>query len=325
MKIIKVWLFFLALISISSHSAVSTGSIKTILGDVSLSRDNTIFSPEIGMEVFKSDELITGKASSVGVIMKDNTILTAGEDSVLNIESFSYDKRSRRGNLRANLKRGSLSSISGHLAKTSPDSVRFKTATMTLGVRGTEFLIDVTDGEKIDTSVILLPEIDGTAGVIDVESSLGEITTVDKPFENLVVAQDGSITSSILDSLSVFSKYCGLLGAQPARPKTYLFYFDDITNNLTEDSLEMLEALKSDIKIKTNPELEIAGYTDNDLSNNEADALSLILAKRLEDIINLSDDLFESDVVGRGSRDLLFKSDVQFKEKRNYRVEVVLK
>jgi hypothetical protein len=39
--------------------------------------------------------------------------------------------------------------ISGKLAKANPDAVRFSTPTTTLGVRGTEFIIEVGDtGER---------------------------------------------------------------------------------------------------------------------------------------------------------------------------------
>jgi hypothetical protein len=45
------------------------------------------------------------------------------------------------------LKRGTLSVVSGKIAKQSPESVRFSTPTTTLGVRGTEFVIEVAGTE----------------------------------------------------------------------------------------------------------------------------------------------------------------------------------
>ena len=52
-----------------------------------------------------------------------------------------------KGELDAHLKRGSLAVISGKLAKASPESVRFRTDSVTLGVRGTEFILEASSGQ----------------------------------------------------------------------------------------------------------------------------------------------------------------------------------
>ena len=44
-------------------------------------------------------------------------------------------------------KRGTLAVISGKLSKQSPKAVKFSTPSTVLGVRGTEFVIEVGDGE----------------------------------------------------------------------------------------------------------------------------------------------------------------------------------
>ena len=47
------------------------------------------------------------------------------------------------GSLIASLLKGTFSVVTGLIAKHSPNSVTFKTPTMTLGIRGTEFVVDV--------------------------------------------------------------------------------------------------------------------------------------------------------------------------------------
>ena len=44
-------------------------------------------------------------------------------------------------------KRGTMAVISGKLSKQSPSAVQFRTPSSILGVRGTEFVIEVGDGE----------------------------------------------------------------------------------------------------------------------------------------------------------------------------------
>ena len=45
----------------------------------------------------------------------------------------------------ASLKKGSLSVISGRIAKQSPDAMTLRTPSAILGVRGTEFVVSVDD------------------------------------------------------------------------------------------------------------------------------------------------------------------------------------
>jgi hypothetical protein len=96
--------------------------------------------------VYGSDRIVTGPQSSVGITLRDSTQLSAGSNTTLELNKFAFDTTTHDGVLDATVKRGSLAVISGKLAKANPDAVRFSTPTTTLGVRGTEFIIEV--GEK---------------------------------------------------------------------------------------------------------------------------------------------------------------------------------
>lgn len=321
--------FFLLCFALSNAAMASNtaGSIKSLNGDVTIKRGVDMLTPQLGTEIMSADELVTGAASSVGVTMLDNTVLTAGEESVLNIESFSYNRKSRRGRMVANVKRGSLSAISGHLAKTSPDDVRFKTATMTLGVRGTEFIIETpSESEGGNTNIILLPDFGGGAGAVQVESLTGETSTIDTAYTQAAISPNGNVTTSLLDILSVIGKFCGLIDAQPPRPKTYLFYFDSSGQNLDASSQQMLSALLSDVGRLQSAEMDIVGYSDTSQNPQDSDIASEKAAIQLKEIIeaNISTPLPIS-VVGRGFRDLLIATPAGIVEARNNRVEVELK
>ena len=326
-NLIKIVMLVVFVISTSElQAATSAGTIKSLHGEVSIKRDDSLLKPSIGMAIVTADELITGAESSVGVVMLDNTVLTAGENSVLNLESFSYNRKSRRGSMRANVKRGSLSAISGHLAKTSPDDVRFKTATMTLGVRGTEFVIDVQDGEGSETSVVLLPDFGGGVGKVAVESNTGMTTEISEAYSEAQISPDGSISTSLLDALSIIARFCGILDAQPARPKIYLFYLDESGQGLEQTSQYMLDALASDLKFRAAPELDIVGYTDTSLGQEEADSQSQMAAERLQTIFTAKGIIdVPTTVVGRGFRDLLKQTAAGVVEAKNNRIEVILK
>lgn len=143
----KRWLIILVMMMPSlAYADEEAGTVKTVKGSVTIERGAQKLSASVGGKVFASDRLITGADSSVGITLRDSTQLAAGPNSVLNLEKFAFDSTTHKGTMDATLKRGTLSVISGKIAKSNPDSVRFRTPTVTLGVRGTEFVIE-TAGE----------------------------------------------------------------------------------------------------------------------------------------------------------------------------------
>ncbi len=64
------------------------------------------------------------------------------------LERFAFNSTTHEGVIDASVKRGTLSVVSGKIAKQSPGAVQFRTPNAILGVRGTEFLIDAGPGEE---------------------------------------------------------------------------------------------------------------------------------------------------------------------------------
>jgi hypothetical protein len=93
--------------------------------------------------VFGSDRIVTGPTSSVGITLRDNTLLSEGANSILELNKFAFNTTTYQGTLDATIRRGTLAVVDGELAKANPESVRYSTPTTTLGVRGTEFIIEV--------------------------------------------------------------------------------------------------------------------------------------------------------------------------------------
>ncbi|WP_217450671.1 FecR family protein [Vogesella oryzae] len=122
------------------------GTIKTITGEVQVQRGAATLTPVPGFELQEQDVVRTGAASTVGIVMRDKTILSAGASSELRLDKFNFDNKTQTGAMQTTLRKGRLSAISGAIVKHSPEAVQFKTSTMTLGVRGTEFIIETEGG-----------------------------------------------------------------------------------------------------------------------------------------------------------------------------------
>jgi hypothetical protein len=126
-------------------AADAAGVVKTLKGTVQIERSAGNAGAAVGSEVYGSDRIVTGPESSVGITLRDSTQLSAGANTILDLNKFAFNTTTHDGVLDATVKRGSLAVISGKLAKANPDAVRFSTPTTTLGVRGTEFIIEVGD------------------------------------------------------------------------------------------------------------------------------------------------------------------------------------
>ena len=101
----------------------------------------------MGALVESGDRFVTAADGTVGITLRDNTLLSVGPNATLDLKKFAFNSTTHVGVIDASVKRGTMAVISGKLAKKSPTAVKFVTPSAILGVRGTEFVIDVGDGE----------------------------------------------------------------------------------------------------------------------------------------------------------------------------------
>ena len=125
--------------------AQDAGRVKTVKGTVFIEREGRREVALVGSGVRQADTLVTGPDGAVGVTLADDTLLSAGPNSVLTISRFFYEAN-QPGSLEAALSKGTLAIVSGRIAKQAPDAMRVKTPAAILGVRGTEFVVRASDG-----------------------------------------------------------------------------------------------------------------------------------------------------------------------------------
>lgn len=140
------WLVGIGVLAFSAAVAASdVGEIKTTKGSAHVERDGSRVAAKVGMHVRQSDRLVTGADGTVGITFLDNTLVSAGPNSTLVIDSYRFDSTTHAGKFDASLQRGSLAVISGKMVKQSPEAMRIRTPSSVLGVRGTEFVVKVAD------------------------------------------------------------------------------------------------------------------------------------------------------------------------------------
>lgn len=122
--------------------AEPAGMVKTARGTASIERNGQKLPVEVGALVESGDRIVTAADGAVGITLRDNTLLSAGPNATLDLRKFAFNPTTHAGVLDASLKRGTLSVISGKIAKANPDGMVISTPSTTLGVRGTEFLVE---------------------------------------------------------------------------------------------------------------------------------------------------------------------------------------
>jgi len=121
------------------------GQIKNIRGEVFVVRQTVQLPAKAGDLVQQSDVIITGANGSVGLTFVDNSRLSAGPNSRIELKQFRFNPTTQDGEFVTDVQRGTLAVVSGQIAKRSPSAMKIKTPTTILGVRGTTFAIKVEE------------------------------------------------------------------------------------------------------------------------------------------------------------------------------------
>lgn len=128
---------------LTGAAAADIGQIKVSRGTVNVERAGATLPATVGMRLQAADTLRTGADGSAGITMNDDSLLSAGPNSVLVLENYALDPTTSQGRFDAALNKGTLVVVSGRIAKQAPDAMKVRTPTAILGARGTEFAVSV--------------------------------------------------------------------------------------------------------------------------------------------------------------------------------------
>ena len=113
------------------------GLVKVAAGDAAILREGQRIVAQPGIQVVQGDILSTGAKGSMGVILRDDTLLSLGPSSEIHLEQFVFDPPKQKLGMVLRVTHGMIGYISGKMAKLAPGSVHIETPVATLGVRGT--------------------------------------------------------------------------------------------------------------------------------------------------------------------------------------------
>lgn len=176
----------------------------------------------------------------------------------------------------------------------------------------------------VSERVVLLPSADGRPSAVVVRNAAGD-TVLDQPYAS-VVRQAGAATTYVSSVEDVDKRYGKTLAAMPARPVSYLLYFEAGSDQLTEASRNDFIKLRQQIAGQPAAEVRIIGHTDRVGSVESNDQLSLQRARAVrEALVGIGIAADKLEAVGRGEREPLVATADEVDEPRNRRVEIVVR
>jgi hypothetical protein len=133
----------LAIASIARAAGPQIAQVKTVSGDAAIVRGGASLPAKVGDPVYEKDTIKTGDGGSIGLTFVDNTVMSAGPNSEIDMSQYRFDSNNFNGAMLADVHQGTVTMVSGDIARSSPGAMRIKTPAAMLGVRGTRFAIEV--------------------------------------------------------------------------------------------------------------------------------------------------------------------------------------
>jgi len=228
-------------------SSAAIGSVVEQEGVTSVERQGEESDLKEGSDVEFMDTVKTGKGN-LGITFIDDTNVAVSSQSALVIDDFVYDPNNAdNSKLALKVAAGTVRYASGNVAKLAKQNVDIRTPTAKILVRGTAFSMTVDEiGQSL---IILLPNVDGTVGEIDVESDIG-VVTMNRAFQaTSVSSREVKPTKPVILDLTQ-DQINNMLIVQPPKKK--------------KEEVVVNEEKKKNI-------LDFDGLEENELDKNELD------------------------------------------------------
>lgn len=127
----------------SAFASESIGYVKTVSGDAFVISGGKSINAVSGTAIQVGSIIKTAANGSLGMTLKDNTLMSFGPSTEFTIEDYLFAPSKGSLKLGGNIVGGTLNYVSGAIAKLKPDAVTLRTPTGTIGVRGTHFVLKV--------------------------------------------------------------------------------------------------------------------------------------------------------------------------------------
>jgi hypothetical protein len=119
------------------------GRFLSVVGDVRVGREGAAQrAAQRAAQFYEGESIVTAAGSLAQLRMTDGALMSVRGDTEIKMERFSYaGENDRNASFLMSVLKGGLRTITGVIGRQNRDRYRITTATVTLGVRGTDFEI----------------------------------------------------------------------------------------------------------------------------------------------------------------------------------------
>lgn len=145
MKTLNVFLLFLILSIAFPAFGATIGSITRLKGQGWIERGNDKIPAVAGERLLVNDTLKTGPDGAIGITLHDDTIISMGPRSEMQLAEFIFQPDKKRFVMLTKFFTGTFSYLSGLMAKLAPENVKVETPVGMVAIRGTHFLVKIEE------------------------------------------------------------------------------------------------------------------------------------------------------------------------------------
>lgn len=131
----------LLLPGLGSTQTQPAGRVLALAGDASLSRAGQQLPLRAGVMVESGDVLTVGDRSALQLRFTDESVVALRANSQFRIEDYRFEKNAEQDRSVMGLLKGGMRTITGLIGKANQKNYMVRTATSTIGIRGTHFSV----------------------------------------------------------------------------------------------------------------------------------------------------------------------------------------
>lgn len=140
------------LLVFSSQAFASIATVSAVKGEANILRGSQKLPVKLGAKLEEKDQIKTGANTKVQLIFQDRTIVTIGKNTLFSIPQYVYGD-AKTSKVEFHLSKGVFKSMTGKIGAIAKQRFKIKTATATIGIRGTIYIVRVS-GDKTQLSTL---------------------------------------------------------------------------------------------------------------------------------------------------------------------------
>ncbi|CAM8442331.1 VCBS repeat [Candidatus Methylopumilus universalis] len=163
------------------------GKIAVASGEVLIHRDGKTIVAKVGTELLQGDMISTSSDGKAGIAMIDDSRFSLGAKASMKLDELTFNETTKTGTMTTSVVKGAFMFVTGSIAKSPGDkaTMKVRTSTATIAVRGTEVVGEVDSGLE-GSKFTLLPNADGHESFAQIENA-GGVIVINQPNQTVNV------------------------------------------------------------------------------------------------------------------------------------------